>query len=293
MLNPKSYLLVTPMKNEENNLRKLVESVVKQKISPTLWIIVDDGSEDRGPEILKEMSKKYPFIVVVQFPEKTRWDIGVHYSDVCRYGFDKAVETAEKEGLEYGYIALLDADIILEPDYFKILMEEMENKNLGVASGVIYSWNGDRYIMDKTRDDLPRGAARVWTRECFEKSGGYLSTYSPDAVSNVKAQLKGYNIGLLKDVKAYQTRLTSSAMGRWTGFKKVGESVYFRHYPAYVAALRALSIASNTGIKESLAFIMGYFQSWVNRKPKLDDEEIKEYNRKRHRNMMKYWLGRN
>lgn len=287
---PPSYLLVTPVKNEEDNIAKLVSSVDAQSLRPAIWVIVDDNSTDRGPEILKAMEKGHSYLRVVRFPEKKEWDIGIHYSEVCSYGFKSAMDIAGKEGIEYSHIALLDADMTLDPEYFKSLISIMEERRLDIASGVVHSWNGNEYIPERTREDLPRGGARVWKRECFLSTGGYLPTYSPDSVSNVKAKLRGCRIGIVNEVKAYQSRQTSSAMGRWTGFKKGGISAYYRHYPIHAALMRAGFISIDRGMTEGLAFMIGYFTAWVNRYPRLDDDEIREYNRKKAKDMLGYWM---
>lgn len=44
------YIVVTPCKNEGENLPNLIASVVAQTIMPVLWVIVDDGSTDTTPE---------------------------------------------------------------------------------------------------------------------------------------------------------------------------------------------------------------------------------------------------
>ncbi len=53
-----NYLIVTPVKNEEKDLPGLVESMASQSILPLIWIIMDDGSTDKSPQILQEAEKK-------------------------------------------------------------------------------------------------------------------------------------------------------------------------------------------------------------------------------------------
>ena len=58
----KDYILVTPCKNEEESLPELARSVVNQAIKPKMWVIVDDGSTDRTPEILRDLALKHNWI---------------------------------------------------------------------------------------------------------------------------------------------------------------------------------------------------------------------------------------
>ena len=47
------YIIITPAKDEEENLPNLISSIVKQSIQPLLWLIVDDGSVDSTPVLIK------------------------------------------------------------------------------------------------------------------------------------------------------------------------------------------------------------------------------------------------
>jgi len=66
------YCLITPCRDEEQYAHRTIESVLRQTIRPTLWVIVDDGSHDNTPKILAEYAAKYPFIRVM-----TRQDRGM------------------------------------------------------------------------------------------------------------------------------------------------------------------------------------------------------------------------
>src|SRR5262245_10653167 len=65
------YILITPARNEESNLPRLIESVVSQTQRPERWMIVDDGSTDRTPQIADDIARKHPWIVVVHRPKRT------------------------------------------------------------------------------------------------------------------------------------------------------------------------------------------------------------------------------
>ena len=73
------YILITPVKNEEENLPNLIQSVVEQTIKPVLWVIVDDGSTDRSPEIIKEAQKKYSWIQSIRLESKSR-ELGIQHT---------------------------------------------------------------------------------------------------------------------------------------------------------------------------------------------------------------------
>ena len=56
------YILITPAKNEEKYLLNVAESVISQTQRPVLWVIVDDGSTDNSPAIIKNLEKHHDWI---------------------------------------------------------------------------------------------------------------------------------------------------------------------------------------------------------------------------------------
>ena len=60
-----SYLLISPCRNEAEFMVKTLDSVVSKSLCPAKWIIVDDGSTDATPDILRQYSEKYDFIEIV------------------------------------------------------------------------------------------------------------------------------------------------------------------------------------------------------------------------------------
>ena len=65
-------MLITPAKNEEQNLLEVSRSVTGQKIKPELWVLVDDGSTDRTPYIIKNLMIRYSWIQSIRLPPRPR-----------------------------------------------------------------------------------------------------------------------------------------------------------------------------------------------------------------------------
>ena len=55
----RSYLVISPCRNEAEYMRLTLDSVIAQSIRPEKWIIVDDGSTDDTPNILREYAKEF------------------------------------------------------------------------------------------------------------------------------------------------------------------------------------------------------------------------------------------
>lgn len=277
------YILVTPCKNEEESLPKLAESVINQTIRPKLWVIVDDGSTDRTPELLQGLAASQSWIKIIRLSEKPR-DLGIHVAHVYRTGFDYAIEYCLNNEIEYGYIGSVDADIILDSNYFELLIHEFDiNEDLGICSGHVGNIIDDEVVWSDFRVDLPSGGARLWLKKCFENTSGYLLTCSPDSVSNVKAKIKGWDTRVFDTAKAISTRPYSSAEGQWKGYEKLGANNYFIGYVPLHALLKGTKMLySRTGYFKTgvgIAYICGYLSKYFKRAPRIEDNDILGYYR--------------
>jgi len=54
------YVLISPARNEQAFIEKTLASVCAQTVLPERWVIVDDGSTDRTPEIVEPSRKCIP-----------------------------------------------------------------------------------------------------------------------------------------------------------------------------------------------------------------------------------------
>jgi len=295
------YIVVTPCRNEAKNLPKLVQSMVSQTLRPLLWVIVDDGSIDRTGEIIAEVEEKYGWIKGLHL-EKCEEYMGTHLAYVCNKGFEFAREYCDREGISYEYIALVDADNILEAGYFEKLIEEFEkDEKLGIASGNsafadvekilndLKIRKPDITVMDNEfwqmwddtsfkngREDLPMGSARIWKKECFEETGGYAYVHAPDSVSNVKAKMKGWKTKRFKHIRVIE-REGLIAEGTWKGYKNRGRSDFFLWYPIYFALLKALKYSFKRPHYHGIAYFLGYIESFISGKKRTNDTEIRQY----------------
>jgi glycosyltransferase involved in cell wall biosynthesis len=277
----KDYILVTPCKNEEESLPKLAESVINQTIRPVIWVVVDDGSTDKTPDILKDLTSKYTWIKNIRLNEKPR-DLGIHVAQVYINGFNYAINYCKENNIQHEYIGSIDADIILDGSYFESLMTEFEtNVNLGICSGHVGNIIDNKIIWSDYRKDLPSGGARLWSTKCFEDTGGYLPTCSPDSVSNVKAIIRGWDTRQFEHITMISTRAYASAQGQWKGYQKLGANNYFIGYTPIHILLKGIRLLySSDGYFQNgmgFAYIGGYFTEYLKGAPRIKDNEILDY----------------
>jgi len=274
------YILITPAKNEEKSLPAVLESVVNQSILPKLWIIIDDGSTDRTPEIISSYQEKYNWIKSLRLPEHPR-DVCLHYAYVCRIGFDYAIKHCREKAIRYDFVGLLDSDTILEKKYFEKLINEFEkDPSLGIASGGIYYRDGNDLIWEVSASNFPRGTGRIWSKKCFFDTGGYALEPDAHTISNIKSLLRGYTARQFKNVVAIQTRKTKSAEGFWKGYNGAGRNAYYLCKRPLVVLANVLYLSFKSPFYPGLAYLIGYLSAYINREPRIQDEEIRNYFRK-------------
>ena len=271
------YILVTPCRNEEENLPNLIQSVAEQTIRPVFWVIVDDGSTDRTPEITKAAEEEYDWINSIRSNSAKR-DLGVHLASIVRKGFDFATEYCKKSGIAYGYLGNVDGDLTLEHTFFENIIKEFENNpKLGVASGGTNHIIGDKIIHAKLREDEPSGGHMLIRRECFEVCGGIPLSYAMDSVLKAKARLKGWSTKRFEENIATEIRDVGSAEGYWKGSVHSGKaSHYLNIHPVHVIG-RSVKYSFKKPHYMGIAYLVGYLSNVIRRERQIDDEEVKGY----------------
>lgn len=280
----KQYVLVTSIKNEEANLSKLISSVVNQTHKPAVWVIVDDGSSDGSPEIIKDAREKHEWIQSIRLNETVR-DVGVHLAGVIKEGFDFAIKYCNDRGIDFDYLGNVDGDLQLDQTYFENLISEFEkDRKLGITSGSEWVFDGTRMLQRKIR--LPYGGAPLFRKTCFEDCGGITLSYAWDSVMNVKAELRGWDAKRFDDVRYIALRDGCDAEGLWKGFIQRGESDYFLGFNPLHSIAKSMKLPFlnwfNTIRRPyyiSIAYLYGYFSSLITRRDRIKDNEILAYYR--------------
>lgn len=294
-----AYILVTPVKNEEANLPALIQSIVNQVFRPIVWFIADDGSEDKSPQIISQAALEYPWIHLVKLQANVAYDLGKHYASVCIAGFDQTLAYCEQNGVKFEYIALSDADMVYPENYFANCINFLrDNRQFGIVSGRVLVKKKEGNIYEEDRivlgDGEPFGTGRVWRKETFVDTGGYILAKSPDVVSNAKALLRGWRIKRLPDITCYQTRDTGEKTGLWRGYSAKGERAYYLGVTPLgifntIITMMFISRQRNCVIK-SLALLAGYCKSLLRREERLEDNKVRRYMGSYKRVLKNYWL---
>ena len=274
----RGYILVTAAKNEGENLPKTIHSVAKQTIKPLVWVIVNDGSTDNTHEILKEAEEKYKWIQSIRLEEGTERDLGFHLSSVVKRAFEFAVDYCKEKGLDYEYMGNVDGDIIIEEMFFEKLINEFEKDPLlGIAGSGTQYIKGDSIIQPKGREEEPSGGDMLIRSGCFEDCDGILITLGWDSTLKAKAKIRGWKVRRFEYVKAFETRYVGGVDGYWKRYRDMGIGGYYFNINPTHAIGRGIKLLRKRPYYIGFAYLAGYLSSFIRRKEKIEDDEIRQF----------------
>src|SRR5690606_21888585 len=109
-----------------------IESLARQTILPTEWIIVDDGSTDGTPELVRQAQNHHSWIRLV-----TRADRGKRLPGTgVVQAFSEGLQALKSQDWEF--LVKLDGDLSFAPEYFETCLRHFaQNQKLGIGGGTI------------------------------------------------------------------------------------------------------------------------------------------------------------
>lgn len=254
-------------------MRRTLDSVVAQTVTPTLWVIVDDGSTDETPAILAEYVAAHDWIRVVQKPDRGHRAVGPGVIEAFYAGY----ETINPS--DFTYSCKMDLDLDLPPRYFETLIEKMEaNPRIGTCSGKPYMRVGGTLVSERRGDEMSAGMTKFYRQTCFDDIGGYVREVMWDAIDCHKARQKGWTaISWDKpDLRFEHLRpMGSSQTSIYTGRRRHGFGQYFMGSdPLFYLATCVFRMAEPPYVLGGLAMLQGYLGAWLRGERRLDDPEL-------------------
>ncbi|MEM9759767.1 MAG: glycosyltransferase family A protein [Pseudomonadota bacterium] len=277
-----SYILISPCRNEQDYMRRTLDSVAAQSVPPALWVIVDDGSSDATPQILADYAARHPWIRVVAKPDRGERAVGPGVIEAFYYG----LERAEPELSEAEFLCKLDLDLDLPPRYFEILMERLRaDPRLGSCSGKPWFRDGSgRWISEKCGDEMSVGMTKFYRKTCFEQIGGFLQEVMWDAIDCHRSRQMGWTVRSWEEPELRFEHLRpmgSSQSGVLTGRMRHGYGQWYMGSDfLYFTATCLFRMAHPPYVIGGLATWWGYVRAWVTGAPQHGDEELKRFIRR-------------
>lgn len=239
--------LVVTLKNEGEDLKKLLDSILEQERRPDEVIFVDGGSADNTVGILKEYQKRIKGMKI--FVKR-----GFNIAQGRNFGIKKA---------KYDFIATTDGGCVLERDWLKNLIETQKRTNADVVAGAFkpYSKNLFEFCsgevicpnFDKLPNDWPPSSrSALFTKEAWKRAGGY-----PENLYTGEDTL--FNFNLKKTGSKYA--IARNAFVKWRmrpNLRRLFRQFYLYGKGDGHILLPFLSIKNYNSMK-SLAVVLGFY----------------------------------
>jgi biofilm PGA synthesis N-glycosyltransferase PgaC len=259
-----SYAIVTPARNERDNLERLAESILAQTTPPAWWIIVDDGSDDGMDEVATRLAAEHPFIRLERTNE----------------GSDK-LEEGRRQGRDLLAFRLgvrrlptpvdvfvkVDADTSFDAAYFGVLMGKFAgDPQLGIAGGSCWELEDGEWARVKVNASHPRGASRAYRWVLHDDVMALEPTLGWDGVDEVMAELRGLHTQGFTDIGFRHHRRVGEREGRLRAGSALGRQAWYMGYRPSYLMLRA-AYRSRTNVA-SIAMVYGYAAAAAARDPR-------------------------
>lgn len=270
------YVAITPARNEEQNIRRLLDSMVAQIHPPLRWVIVSDGSTDRTAQTVADYQRRYHWIQLVCRRERRERSFAAKvdcFNDGLR----------EVQPVPFDVIGNVDADISFEPDYFAFLISRFaELPRLGVA-GTPFVEDGKSYDYRFTNIEHVSGACQMFRRECFSEVGGYVPIEGGgiDWVAVTTARMKGWQTRTFTERTCVHHRAigTSSASPLKAAFRQGRKDYYLGGHPLWEVFRSVYQLTRRPYLTSGASLLAGYLWACLCRQPCAVSRELVQFHR--------------
>ncbi len=275
----RSYVVISPCRNEAEYMRKTLDSVVAQTVRPALWIIVNDGSTDNTSQILDEYAAQHEWIRVIARSNRGRRSVGPGVVDAFYAGYDAICPD------DYEYLCKLDLDLWLPPRYFEGLIERMEsNPRIATCSGKAYILTPRGLVCERHGDETSIGASKFYRMDSFVRIGGFVRAVMWDGIDCHRCRMFGWIACSWDDPELRFVHLRpmgSSQKNIYAGRIRHGYGQYFMGTGfLYMLANAANRLNERPYFIGSLAMLWGWLHGALWRRPRYEDAEFRQFLRR-------------
>jgi glycosyltransferase involved in cell wall biosynthesis len=271
------YVLITPARNEEKLIEKVIQSVTSQTVPPTKWVIVNDGSTDATASIVSRYLGKYEWMELLNLsPHRDRsFAAKVHAFNA---GFERVKDQ------DYKVIGNLDSDVSFEEDYLEFLLGKFEeDASLGVA-GTIFREDGYSSATDSFEgQDHVAGGCQLFRRQCFEQIGGYIPNRAGgiDWIAVTTARMTGWKTRSFREKYFFHYRSLGTAERSLLAstFSYGEKDYYLGGHPLWELFRVAYRTTKKPYLVGGIALFSGYLSAFLRRMGRPVSKELMRFHR--------------
>ncbi|MDE7346844.1 MAG: glycosyltransferase [Muribaculaceae bacterium] len=254
------FSIIVPVYNRPDEVKELMASLACQTDRGFEAVIVEDGSTIP----CKAEAEAYAPVVALQYFYKGNEG----RSPARNYGMDHA---------RGDYFIFVDSDCILPPDYIEKLRKALKErwrdcfggpddahdsftdtqKAINFAMTSFLTTGGIRGGKVRMEKFVPRTFNMGFSREVYEKVGGFREMFSEDIDMSTRIRLAGFAPELLRDVKVFHKRRGSLAKF-WRQVHVFGMSRITLQL-LYPGSMKAVHWAPAVFVLAAVAMIIGSF----------------------------------
>jgi biofilm PGA synthesis N-glycosyltransferase PgaC len=266
----RSYAVVTPARDEADNLPRLADSLARQTVLPLAWHIVDNGSTDGTDRVAQEIAAQHPWVRLLSIPGASSAERGAPAVRALLAGIAALDEPPD-------VVINVDADISFQPDYFERLLAKFtSDPSLGIASGGLLEFERDAWRPRHLTGSTVLGASRAYRWQCLQEIMPLEQRMAWDGLDEFKANAGGWRTQAFEDIWVNHHRREGARDGTsWAARRNQGHAAHYIGYRPWYLVLRAVWQARRD--PSALAMISGYAAAALRREPRFDDERARAY----------------
>jgi hypothetical protein len=199
--------------------------------------------------------------------------------------------------IDHDFIGNLDADIVLPPSYFEMLMAEFQSHpRLGISGGMIFEErDGEFRERLSNRTTSVAHAAQLVRRACYRDIGGYspLKYGGEDWCAEVSARMKGWHVEAVPTLKVMHYRKTGGADRRLPYCFRQGKMDFSLGSHLGFEILKCVRrIPERPVAISALSRLFGFCWSYAIREPRLVSPDFVTFLRNEQRNRLKLSISK-
>jgi glycosyltransferase involved in cell wall biosynthesis len=267
------YVVITPVRDEEEYVEATLRCITSQTVLPTEWIVVDDGSSDGTSAIVDEYASKFPWIHVVHRSNRGFRKSGGGVIEAFYDGYNSL------HCEDWDFIVKLDGDLTVPENYFEKCFEHFQrDSRLGIGGGDIYhDLDGVQRLEANPRFHV-RGATKIYRRACWKAIGGLWRAPGWDTIDEVKANMLGWKSYSFGELPLLHHRVTGTAEGVLRDRVKHGMACHIAGYhPLFIVASCLKRSIQKPYVIGSAAIAYGFLKGVCAQIPRVNDTQLIKY----------------